>query len=431
MSFVDMKNSYDCDYTKEKEDILRDILPFRSFYNLKKLEDSNENIIKEINHDFTYNDFRKIMEDFSIVAIGPMVYDHDVIPQITFISDNHDCSFHNNGNFHYPPIVFQLQNKDVVLESTPEPPLYYYSGVFVFRGIQVDLLCHYISNYLLDDCHQYHDESDVFKMIVDNSFMDYTIEDRISSRLMYSSEQMTLRENIILHRMLDAMIGGDEHQQCSPVRGELLEIFKIAKKYENDRIEDDEDDSVFIISLMEWLKTFIRHKIWRSMITDDMEEDYGFVNFAIKYIDFGYLKVSGQVCIFNINKTKILMDFEKDEIDLTIKLFIPSNDDAMDFPKLICTERFDVLCDKPIIQLTPKKIEKKLRDYCDTGKFFAFMTKFFGMIDDTQSMIYFGQEIPKKTGKRRDRASTDDREDDCEIKDRFPEKQEGLPVSQD
>lgn len=426
MSFIDMKNTYDFDNIEEKKDILKDMIPSRSFYNIKKLEASIENIIEEINYDLTYENFQNIVKTYSIVAIGPMVFDHDMIPQITFISED-DCSFHRNEDYHYPPIVFQLQNKEVVPESKSEQPIYYYSGVFVFRGIQIDLLCHYISNYLLDNCDQYHDESDVFQMIEGNSFMEYTIDDRIRSRFIYNAEQSTLRENTILIKMLDALIEGDEHRISYPIKGELLDIFKMIEKY-----DEESENPEFLIYIIEWMNTFIRHRIWKMMITDDMEEDYGFINFAVKYLTFADSVISGQLCLFNIDNTKIMMDFEKDDVMLNIKFFIPDDDETMEFPKLVCGEIFDIICDRAIIQLRSERFEKKLCKYYDMIKFFGFMTKFFGMINDTQSMFYFGSHIAKKSGRRRCRTSKDDREEE----DRYPEynvslQDDNVPVNQD
>lgn len=428
MSSVDMKDSYDYDNMEERKDIIGDQTPYRSFYNIIDLDNSPNNIIERINCELTYNKFQEIMEKYSIVAIGPMVFDHDMIPQITFISDDHDCSFHRNGDVFYPPVVYQLKNKEVVPETNHrEQPIYYYSGVFIFRGIDVHLICHHISNYLFDNCNQYHEDSDIFRAIVDNSFMEYTINDQIQSKTIYNVEQSTLRENTTLIKMIDALFDGKEYGYDTRPSTEMLQIFEMIKKnFEN----NDNDDGEFTVNLSEKVQNIIRHKIWKLMITDDMEEDYGITNFAVKSLKFDQMKTYADILIFSTENKKIMMEFKKDDVSLDIKFFIFS-DESMNFPNLLCKETFDIIADRNIIQLRSERLEKKLSKYYDLSKFFGFMTKFFGMINDTQSMFYFGNQI-KKTGRRRDRTNKDDRDDDREVKDRYADVQsDDLPVDQD
>lgn len=394
MSGIDMK-IVSLDNIVDREEFMEEIVPVKCFYNIKKCEKSNENIIDEIEGDFTYEMFVRMMQKHSIIALGPLLVDHKWNEQISFISSEHDYSYTDHNNkFYYPEIIYRM-NPDHNFSSgnigDHQPP-YYYGGVFVFKGILNEILYEYIARYLDKDAmeilEKYHEK----------------IMSMIRKTLLYYVEQSSIRDASIFLKHLHHYVD-DAYMFVDDIDIEQRELIeKIVKHYDDDHV--DEINCVYDNAI-----DMLRDKIQAALTTSNMKEDYDIHKFSYYDMDFSYGTICCILYFYDENNQNVIsMHLALDHTDgkLEIEFFIrptSSNDCCSD--NLLCKQIIDIDVTKNIIFINPNKLEP-LSKYFNMEKFSVFMTRLLNFTSESGPKLYVGSPDTKLSGNRRDRQLNDE-----------------------
>lgn len=381
-----------------KDDFIGENIPIKCFYNIKKCEKSDENIIDEINGDFTYKMFMTLMKKHSIVAIGPLLVDHEYISQISFISSEHDCSYSrecNGDTIFYPEIAYQMDYNYQIISRNVDtyPPSEYYGGVFVFKGILNETLCKYISEYLNKDIKEV------------TGKIGGSVKDKIRSTLVYYVEQSSIKDASTLIKNLHYYLDSTRIPTQPPNKEQSKIIQMIIKEQEE---HFDLINNVYDLTLI-----ILKNKIEKALTTEDTQEDYNIYKFLVRDFYFSYGTIEGSVRFFAENSDdSIEMYYDIKDEKLNIQFFFQHSEEKHHrlYKNIIYEQFFDIGTEETIIYLKLYDIEPMAK-YFNIDKFHVFLTRFFNLIlESSSTKVCFGNKNIKFFGNRRERKN--ERDDD-------------------